>query len=92
MHWALLKPPRECSFPPRTQDLRSTNGTHVVDPATGDKTRLAPRKVTMLPEEGCRVHFGGVVCKVGAVCCQRLLLLLLRVCKSTACLLLCRVA
>eukprot|EP00752_Nemacystus_decipiens_P009915 g8847.t1 len=46
------------------KDLRSTNGTYIVDVATGDKTRLAPRKVTVLPEEGCRVHFGGVVCKV----------------------------
>eukprot|EP00903_Cladosiphon_okamuranus_P014255 g13241.t1 len=46
------------------KDLRSTNGTYIVDAVTGDKTRLAPRKVTMLPEEGCRVHFGRVECKV----------------------------
>ncbi|CAM9729184.1 unnamed protein product, partial [Scytosiphon promiscuus] len=46
------------------KDLRSTNGTYVVDAETGTKTRLAPKKATMLPEEGCRVHFGGVACKV----------------------------
>lgn len=48
----------------RNQDLRSTNGTYVIDATTGDKTRLAPKKATLLPEEGCRVQLGGVVCKV----------------------------
>lgn len=48
------------------QDLHSTNGTYIVDATTGEKTRLAPKKATILPEEGCRVHFGVVACKVSA--------------------------
>lgn len=48
----------------QTQDLHSTNGTYVVNAETEDKTRLAPKKAMMLPRQGCRIHFGGVVCKV----------------------------
>lgn len=68
----------------REQDLRSTNGTYIVDAATGDKMRLAPRKVTMLPEEGCRVHFGGVVCKVGTLFGVRILIVGDRCCLCVA--------
>lgn len=40
------------------------NGTYMVNAETGTKTRLAPRKATMLPVDGCQVQFGNVVCKV----------------------------
>lgn len=36
----------------------------MIDKETGAKTRLAPKKATMLPEGGCVVHFGGAICKV----------------------------
>ena len=46
------------------QDLRSTNGTFVVDAKNGAKDRVLPKKTTMLPEDGCQIYFGAVFCKV----------------------------
>lgn len=51
-------------FHPCGQDLRSTNGSYIIDAETGEKTRLAPKKATMLPEAGCRIQLGGAACKV----------------------------
>lgn len=62
------KRPSRCRLASRysdkMQDLHSTNGTYVINAETGDKTRLAPKKAMMLPRQGCRIHFGAVVCKV----------------------------
>lgn len=38
----------------------------MVDVDTGENTRLAPRKATVLPEDGCQIYFGAVLCKVGS--------------------------
>ncbi|CAM9346510.1 unnamed protein product, partial [Sphacelaria rigidula] len=46
------------------KDLRSMNGTYVINAETGTSTRLPPKKATMLPVDGCQVQFGSVTCKV----------------------------
>lgn len=46
------------------KDLRSMNGTYLLNAETGASTRLAPKKATLLPVEGCQIQFGSVVCKV----------------------------
>lgn len=40
------------------------NGTYLLNAETGASTRLAPKKATLLPVEGCQIQFGSVVCKV----------------------------
>lgn len=46
------------------QDLCSTNGTYVINVETEENTRLTPKKAMMLPEGGCNIRFGSVICKV----------------------------
>lgn len=38
----------------------------MVDADTGENKRLAPRKATVLPDDGCQIYFGAVLCKVGS--------------------------
>ncbi|CAM9645251.1 unnamed protein product, partial [Discosporangium mesarthrocarpum] len=46
------------------KDARSTNGTFIVNTSGGGRTKLVPRKATLLPTEASLVQFGLVVCKV----------------------------
>lgn len=38
----------------------------MVDADTGENKRLAPRKATVVPDDGCQIYFGAVLCKVGS--------------------------
>ncbi|CAM9820986.1 unnamed protein product, partial [Choristocarpus tenellus] len=46
------------------KDLRSTNGTFLVNTTTGVRTKLMPRRAKLLPVTDCRVEFGLIPCKV----------------------------